>query len=297
MTRVVSPPFTRANSDDIHPGAWTFYVGGKAVENPSVIDGWDYGTDFRVTRTVFVDVPRVRAFCGLGPKSTLSLAISWHSSWTNLRGWSNVKAIESKETDIAIELSGGQLGGTLTLDTNLVLSAVDTARSPVAANRAGSLLWRDRISVVLEGESSRFPTQLADLGRAGVSGGNRAAWFLRWNPADLESSTLGNVRLLLNREHPVVARSIEAESESGEGYAVRSALKHDIARQLLNGALENEDFDPAADYGPGTLGAALKALLNRLFPGESLASLRGFRATAPSDFEARLQAAVDLLWY
>jgi hypothetical protein len=175
----------------------------------------------------------------------------------------------------------------------MLMEAIKT-RAPLSPHRPGSILWSDGTSVALEGQSARFPVQVVDFERAGIVGGSRAAWFLQWRPTDLEAPTLGSVRLMLNRGHPIVARLVNEGAVAPELAAVQSALRHDVARQLIQGALDDPEFDRETNYGPGALGTALQGLIDTTFGNDSLAAIIGLRATSPQDFEARLQAAFHL---
>lgn len=294
MTRVISPPYRRPASTRVIPGAWVVAVGGDVVEGPERLRHWDYFTPLTVGRRLEVDVPGLLDDCGLDGRAQVGAVIQWHSSSTNLRGTAGVIEIREPEVTLSLRLPGDRLGGTLRLESMVILAAPADSDVPLAPRRAGSILWSDGTAVVLEGQSARFPIQVADFERAGIPGGPSAAWYLHWSPTDLEAPTLGSVRLMLNRQHPMMARLVTEGAVAPELAAAQSALRHDIARQMIDAALENADFDREAEYGPGALGTALQGLLDSTFGSEELEMIRGLRRTSPQDFEVRLQASSRL---
>jgi hypothetical protein len=276
-------------------GEWVIIAGSDVREQADRIRHWDYFTPVTVSRDLEVDVEGVLGDCKLRQTARLGAIIQWHSSSTNLRGTSTVFEIGHGRVNLSLRLRGEELGGMLRLDCRVILLK-GSSRAPVllAPQRGASILWSDGTTIALEGQSARFPIQLVDFERAGVAGGSRAAWFLQWRPTDLDAPTLGSVRLLLNRGHPVVARLVSEGAVAPELVAVQSALRHDVARQLIQGALESSEFDRETTYGLGALGTALQGLLDSTFGSDSLDAIRGLRRTSPSDFEARLQAASQL---
>jgi hypothetical protein len=277
----------------VSPGTWTVAVGGDLIDAPERLEHWDFFTPLRITRRLELDLPGVLEDCGLDDSAVVGAIIQWHSSSTNLRGTSDVTLVDGPDLVISLDLPGEVLGGTLRLESRVILVTPSNSVG-LAPRRAGSVLWSDGTLVVLEGQSARFPIQIVDFERAGIPGGPSAAWYLHWSPNDLEAPTLGSLRLLLNREHPMIGRLVREGASAPELIAVQSALRHDIARQLIDSALANPDFDREFDFGPGALGTALQGLLDSSFGPEGLDSIRGLRQTSPQDFEVRLQAASRL---
>jgi hypothetical protein len=192
-------------------------------------------------------------------------------------------------------LRGEQLGGTLRLELVIAL-AQEGGSGDLSATRAGSILWRDTTRVELEGAGARFPIQMMDFERAGIAGGQYSAWMLVWSPDRVEAPVLGALRLLLNSGHPTIQRLVVEGSSKPELVAVQSALSHDLRRQLILGALSNQDFDRDEDYGEGTLGTVLQGVLDITFADQSLDSIRGFHERHPAEFETTLQAKSGLFW-
>jgi hypothetical protein len=269
-------------------------AGSDTLEEPNRAEHWDFFTPITGTRHLEVDVIGILADCGLDETATIGAVLHWSSSSTSLRGNSTVRQIQGPEVTVSVKLEGEDLGGTLRLDCQVILMGSPTSTVARAPHRPGSILWSDGTTIVLEGQSPRFPIQVVDFDRAGIAGGSAAAWFLQWRPTDLEAPTLGTLRLMLNRRHPMVSRLVAEGAAAPELAAVQSALRHDVSRQLIEGALENPEFDRETDYGPGMVGTALQGLLDSTFGTEPLDVIRGLRRTSPPDFEVRLQAASRL---
>jgi hypothetical protein len=295
MARVVSPPYRRPAAGRIEADAWMIATGGDLSTQPDRLEHWDYFTQVRVSRKLKVDVAALLADCALSADARLGAVIQWQCSWTGLRGSSRVIDIGGPRVEVDLVLEGERLGGSLRLDSRVILTHPGSSEAPLAPQRSGSVLWSDGVTVTLEGETARFPIQVVDFERAGIPGGTEGAWFLQWSPPDLEAPTLGSLRLLVNRANPLVARLVAEGPVVPELALLQSVLRHDIARQLIQGALDNPEFDRSADYGADALGTALQGLIDSTFGADSLESLRGLRRTSPQDFEVRLQAASRIL--
>jgi hypothetical protein len=195
---------------------------------------------------------------------------------------------------MVVELRGEELGGLLEFETCLVLQAASRSRGRLAPYRVGSILWMEAYTVLLEGEAARFPVELVEFSRAGIQGGADAGWVLHWYPDDLDAAALGTVRLFLNAEHALITRAAGGDRADPLVAAVTSAIYFDVARTLVNGALDHEQFDDDGSWPNGSLGFVLQQLLHTLFPSRSIASLRSQRELAGTEFDAMLQAATRL---
>ena len=294
MTAPISFGFLRPGRNRIDPGPWFVGIGNEQpLENPDVIDHWDYFTDLKVVRTVHVDLPGMLADCGLDAGSSVSAAITWQSSWTGLRGSSVPVPLEDGENILDLKLEGENLGGRLTLDTRLTLShAVEPL--PRAPRRVGSTLWSDVTSVALEGTGARFPIVPVSFEEAGLAGGRPGAWYLSIDSTDLAASSNGSLRLYLNSSHPVVKEMLSNPSSPG-AQALENFIHYDVARQLVVQALLHQDLDDGDVYDPDSLGEMFLALLRTLFPDRDMRSLRGEFETFPGELEAELQGRMRLL--
>jgi hypothetical protein len=295
MSRVTAPPFRRPLRERISLGPWFVGPVGHEVESPGTVEHWDYATLVGVRTLIRAEISEIRVDCGLDGSAQLDAVIRWQSTWTNLRGCTNPVRLKGDEALIGGSVPGQLLGGNLRLEAVVIL-AQPGAGTNLSPRRAGSVLWRSGVSLPLEGVAARFPTQVMDFDKAGIAGGIRGAWLLVWNAEHLEVPALGGLRLLLNSAHPTIERLIAEGPAKPDLRAVQSALRHDVRRQMVLGAIGNPDFDRDDDYGEGTLGSALQGILDVTFGDEGLDSIRGLHQKNPSEFEARLQAKSGLFW-
>lgn len=293
MNRITSPPFLRASPDDVRPGPWQILLRGQWLDLPDRIPEWDYATELVLQRPVEVNDAVVRETCELPESVPLVLGVTWHASGTNRRGAFPPAEIREGRAMLVARLAGEELGGQLHLRTSLILPDCVARISPIAAHRAGSMLWSDMVSVHLEGSSSMFPLELIDFAATGLAP-SEAGWYLDWNPADPTSATLGSMRLYLNSAHDAVRRAGSHPEADGETGAITSALRFDVLRQLIEGALESDEFLDGVEYPAGTVGASMRTALRLAFGGQPLETVRVLRRTARSEFEVRVQAAAHL---
>lgn len=293
MTRITSPPFLAAPADHIRPEAWQVLINGQWQDLPERIAEWDYATELTLRRVVEVNDAVVREACELPGDAPLALGVTWHASGTNRRGAFPLVGIRDGRAPLFVRLAGDELGGQLHLRTPLILAENISRVSPVGAHRAGSMLWSDLVSVHLEGNSAMFPIELIDFEATGLAPAD-AVWYLDWNPADPTSATLGSLRLYLNAGNEAVRRAGGEPGADPESQTITSAMRFDVLRQLIEGALENDEFDDGVEYPTGTVGASMRSALRLTFGGQPVNAIRALRRTSRSDFEVRIQAASRL---
>ena len=252
------------------------------------VRGWDFQSILHLGAVVAVDVTTVRSACHLGPGTHLVLVVTAASSNTKMRGPVARRIVEDgADMSLDVLLHGHELGGRLILDTLLVATSIDRA-DLLSPTVEASILWRHRKASWLEGDASRFPTEVADLSGPPFFA-PRALWFLDLHPEDLDAAAMGAVRLVLNEGHPVVARILAGDS-SPESAAAIGTLRWDITRQLVSVALTNEEFmERAGLFEEGTLGFMLAALISSHWPGESVGALRQRLFSERARFERELQ--------
>jgi hypothetical protein len=106
---------------------------------------------------------------------------------------------------------------------------------------------------------------------------------------------LRNVRLFINSAHPAVVGAVQAADPTPDQAAIRSAIYFDVGRQLVRGALENDEFIEASDTFPeGSTGRAVARLVRRVFPGEKPRALRNLMRSRREYFDSSLQASFRL---
>lgn len=297
MTRVQMFPYLRPVSTRFVATPWKDLSTTTSRPDQEPLSHRDPVLPFLATRTVILDQQGIRQDCMLGNEDRLRLAVIWHSTGTGLRGAGSRIDLEPDETgpqvDLQLQIDGAQISDTIRIETDLVLASTGTGNHRLAPHRAGSLLWRDVQTVQLGDDISFFPTELIDFGTNASWLPSDAGWYLDWDPADLEVPALGRLRLLLNSDHPVIARSVSGSEQSDR--AVQDTIRFEVGRTLVMGALDSDDFVAQADtYPDGSIGTALRRLIHALFPTDTLTGLQQYRRQQPFRFECQLQATLRL---
>lgn len=292
--RTVAAPFPMAPTDALRfTVPWQLHTPAGPTTLADDVPAWDYLASLALSAVVEIDADAVREACHLGERSQLRVVVTASSSTTKMRGPIANLPVTAGPMPIDVQTVGHELGGRLALDTLLV--AADVERTDALSPRAaGSILWRHRKTTWLEGESARFPTEVANLGAPPYFTPG-ALWYVDVRTDDLETAALGSVRLVLNESHPAVTRMLAGDT-SPEAHATLSALRWDVARQLILNALDSDEFvERGGVFEDDTLGAMLAGILTLHWPGESPAALRQLRRTEPGRFERELQDRAGLL--
>jgi hypothetical protein len=288
-------PYIRAAPDDVRADAWLLTNGDDVREAPPYLDGWDYNTELRLSREIRIDVEALRRSTSIDAASTLALSITAFSTTTWIRKSVFRRTLTSADEELTVEvqLPGDDLGGNLRLTSGVVLTASAKTATPFVAHRPGSVLWADTHEIRLQGDAPLFPISVIDFERAGFAGG--AGWHLEIG-SDLTAPIHASLRLYLNNtDSVVVAAFANAASPRPEDQAVMRAIYADVARIMVEHALNEAELRSDTLWDESTLGFALRALLLRFFPhGEDLEAIRARRIEHPSDFSTELLAGIGV---
>jgi hypothetical protein len=266
---------------------------GERRELPDYLEGWDYNTRLALSRQIRVDLVTAFEEARLAQGTPLALTVCWFSNASWLRGNAVREHLEgdSVEKELRLELGGFELGGTLSLETALILSDELPSEEPFTAHLPGSVLWRDQKRVRLQGDAPLFPISVVDFERAGFP--TRAGWMLDVG-TDLEAALLGSLRLYLNSHNDAVVTAFaSAGAPKLEDERVLSAVYADVAKVMLEHALNQEnilDGSPLRDVD--SLGFALQQLVKRYFGEEDPTVIRTRRIEHPADFAAEVFSCV-----
>lgn len=299
MTRVIGVPFRRIPTDAVVCDAWQSHVGGDAGPLGAELPHWDYNVDLRVVRSIIIHEADVRVHCRLDDQAALAAVVVWRSTGSTVRGRGSVVPLGSssgpREFTVSADIPGSLLAVDVRISTQIVLACRGTSKDILAAKYPGSVLWDDTVQVTLEGSSSRFPMEVVDFSTTSWAPYGGAGWYLSWNSEELHEPLLRNVRLFVNSAHVAVVEAVQAAHPTPDQRAVRSVIYYDVGRQLLRGALENDDFIEDADaFAEGSTGKAVLRLLRVLFPGEKPRSLRSTMRSRREYFDSSLQASLRL---
>lgn len=293
MSRPLSLGYLTPPEDAIASTPWMVTpVGSSAIADPEVLENWQYATDLDVEKTVSVDLPKVLDSIGLGPDDELRILLVASTSKTGIQRSSEVLPLQNGENSLGLRLVGSDCGGAARLRILITSGAVSNT-SRLAPRRAGSVLWSEEWRVFLEGDQSRFPTEIVSFANH-PSAPAGAAWALEVDTSDLAAPAPGCVRLLLNSDHPVYSR-LTSEPTSPEAVRTREFMRFDTARQLVSAAMTSEEFGPD-EFEEGSLGAILRARLANYFgeDGDEVEPLRARWQASPWEIDAELQASFEL---
>lgn len=261
---------------------------------------WDYHTDLLLSRSVTIDLAAVRSDCGLDDTALFRVVALWTSPGTALRApFAFIDCPpDGSERTVLLEgtIRGLELSVAARIETQLILPQSQGSAAPLAPKRAGSILWRDRQEVSVEGSASRFPMEAVDFANVlGVP--EDAAFHLAWNPLELHGPYLGSVRLLVNVRHRTVVEAVVQTAPDKAAAAIRSAIYFELGRALVRGALLNEEFlEDHRRFADGTTGRALSRLFVALFPGDTPLGVRNTMQERPDHFDSVLQSRLRLFW-
>lgn len=300
MRAATAVPFKRAASLRLTTGAWEVLSTEPPSPLPPILSGLDYGSVLRLRREVIVDVAGLRSDCGLAQDVPLLVTATWSSTGVALRrSLAKTELLGEDDTllvELAGDISGGDIAGTLHVDTCVLVAQSRDNGAPLAARHAGSVLVQERQTVQLDTSTSFFPVEVVDF-KTGSWANPDAGWRLSWNTFNLEQPFLGSVRLFINAGHPRVAFAVSGNAPTAEASAIRAAIYFDVAKTLVLGTLASEDFiERDGDYTDGSCGKVVYALIQMLFPGDSLSGLATAASQRSDFFNTDLQGRLRVFW-
>ncbi|WP_237048029.1 hypothetical protein [Lentzea guizhouensis] len=288
-------PYRTPGDEAVKAQQWSLVISDHAVDLPDALPDWDYQMNLHLRNEVHVDLDAVYAATGLTPEAKLSLVVVWTATGSALRGTAkriSLSGTGAQTVPLDIELPGAQLGGTLTLDTQLVLAGFRASDAIAAPRRGGSILWTRRRSLRLQGDAPQFPIAVVDFESTHLPA--ESAWHVQLS-GDLNTATMGAVLLLVNQQKKSIVTAFQnAASPRPIDRVYLSAAYADIARSMIEHALADLDFELENDYPEESLGATLQNLLATFFPNVSVQNLRLRREQSPNLFATEVQAAVGI---
>lgn len=291
--KVSTAPYRTPPPELVAAEAWVILDGASGDLDTS-LDGWDYATTFRIGRRVQVQVEEVLVHAGLEPTTRLLLHVRARSGASLIR--KSIARIELDPTvaavDVVAEIVGRDLAGSVIVETLLELA--DDARNGrrFSPTHAGSILWRDEFSVVLEGDSGLLPIAPISFADAGLPPG--AAWYLSLDAGRWDWTAMGSVLVLLNADNPAVAAAL-ADPSTERASAIFDMIEVDFVADLVGRAVADESFLDSVEDDDLSVGALVRALIRTRLaePTEPLAGatarLKELRDRDPSRYRALVQ--------
>jgi hypothetical protein len=296
MTRVSVLPH-RTAARGIETGPWSVFLDRGRVR-PNRRIAWDRSAPIELRCEVTLDPDRVRDQCHLGPGAGLVLIATWQCVATSMRTVGAKVGVDvSASYPLTVSIDPRWATGEVTVVRTLVVASPGDSGEPLTADRRGAIVWRehprDAITLTTD-DGGRFTTDVIDF-RDLDDTDSEAAWRLDVDLADLLTAPARALRLVVNSSHPAIDRLLSAtEDESSE--EVQSVLRWDVARLLVDRALDEDDFvEGFTEFPPDSVGGALQALFARWLPDSDPRDLRRLRELAPARYESHLQARLQLL--
>jgi hypothetical protein len=294
--KVSTAPYRTPSPELVTAGAWTI-LDGPPGDLSTSIEGWDYATTLRIGRRVEIDVAEILAAVALPPSTRLLLHVRARSGASLIR--TSIARIgldpDAGPVDLVAEIAGRELAGSVTVETLLELADDVSGGRPFSPSRAGSILWRDELSVVLEGDSGLLPIAPVSFADAGLPAG--AAWYLSLDAGRWDWTAMGSVLVLLNTDNRAVATAL-ANPATDQASVLFDTIEVDFVADLVGRAVTDEAFvDQFVQVVDDDLsvGALVRALIRTRLaePTESVdaavSRLKELRDRDPSRYRAVIQ--------
>lgn len=293
--RIPVAPFLTPPQTAVSHGGWNVITPEGVTPLSEGIPHWDYQTVLDLTAAVSVDRRKIAEACSIAWESELHVLVIARSNHTNVQiSAAKLKVPLRENFDLAVKvtLDGRLLGGRLFLETLLVATG-PIPIGQLAPRHPGSILWRTTHYTDLEGIGAQFPTESIDFKQSGRD--TRAGWELRIDLSDPEARFMSAVRLVLNSGHPAIAKLLNGDKDEATEQLLRT-LNWDVSRQMVYHALRSDDVAGLdLDAEAVSVAGVLRNLLARIWPHESVVTLRHWMDTDPARIERRLQDFSGLL--
>lgn len=291
MARLRLYPHRTAAPAAVAWNGWWIERDGVRTPLPSMLQGWDYASAETVGISAAIDHRELLQSSGLANVDDLTILAIADCALVQDRlvARRQLQGLdEGAELDVALPLPAGRLAGSVRLSAHLVLSRTSEPLGDRIAHHSGARLHSsDPVTLRLEGDGSRFPTEPVAFSELGIG---RAPWTVLTAYDDLSDSFMGGVRLLVNTEHPVGRMALDPETAHRTGKLLRA----EIVRVLIARVAEQiQGIDPE-DLDEDSVGRVLDTMCTHLLN-------RGLRATAqlyqddPARFEVLLHEELDPL--
>lgn len=297
-TTIKRLPYRTPTAERVVISDWVLIRNSEARSLGLILPEWDPAVSIDAACSVQVDVPGVLADCCLGGGACLRVAAVWRCPGTMLRGCGETRDLPvdnpSYQVQLALHIDGINLAESVELSVVLILVNSGLGEyKPFIPRLVGSILAQSKPhAVLLEGVGPRFPIEVIDFANTyyAIDGG----WALYWDPDNLHQTVLGDVRLFINARHERIRRAVSEDRP--EDFDIREAIRYDIARMLIYGALGNNEFIERPDnFAPGSVGAAVRSMLRLYFPQADILELRE-NSRQPQVFDHNLQGKFRIFW-
>jgi hypothetical protein len=257
-----------------------------------MLAAWDYASDTTVGVSVDLDEYALLESTGLDSVDELQI-LAVADCLLAQRRFVGARSLRGHQrgaiVDVSVRLPPGQVAGAVRLSAHLVLSTTTPERKFRVAFRRGSrILSSEPVTLRLEGDSGRFPTEPVRFSELGL--GN-APWTVLTMYDELSDSFLGGVRLLINMEHPVGQLALDPKESS----RVSGLLHADVIRLLIADlAARREGDTDDSSFEEGSVGQVLGSMCQAVL-GVSLSTAVRLCRDDPVSFDRDLHDHLDPL--
>ena len=292
MPRRSFKDFTVASEDSIAFSEWTNLDGQPAIENKTLNQKWDPYNFISLSTNVSVDTKKLLQSTNLTDKDTFRIIASWHSPGTTLKGAGKntgeyhnfIADKDNLNFEVKLNVDGSLVGEKLFISLKLCL-VKKLSTSPISPAILGSVLWENTNEIILEGEGSMFPMQVRKFPKSY----SNASWYL--DMGEMSAPVSGGLRLYINAEKEELINSINSKESSTDFSKI---IYCDVARQIILGALHDDDFRSATQnneeqvFANGTVGKCAFDLI-KIYLKKSPMELYNQYQLNPLEFERDIQ--------
>lgn len=282
-------PHRTASSGAIDWGPWMVSLNSSELAPlGDRLAGWDYQSSLAFELRPSIDRAQLMESTGIVDPAAFQLIglVDCKASNRRFATPAPVSLDEEIGSALRIEVPSREVAKQLELSAHLVLGVEQDHARPGIARRVGSRLGESGTArILLEGDGSRFPTEVASFELLALE---QALWSVQVQPSGLDSGFVGCTRLLINRDLDASGSLLTDETDS----ATFRFLQIDVARQLVYAAstLGVPEADLMAEWDEGTFGSAVQELARGLL-GSDLVTCVSYVKSDPTRLERILQEA------
>ncbi|WFN93698.1 hypothetical protein [Gordonia sihwensis] len=262
MAKGLNPPYLVPEPEAITFQPWMLEQSGDTKPLGGSVDDWVTGTDLRISRGVTIELDSVRAQCNLPGDASLGLVVSWMSDSSKIRRRVFSTVLDASRKEIAVSLSGAEVGGTVRITTAVVLAADVAESAPGAPHRRGSVLVSDVVTVVLEGEGSMFPMAVVDFDMLPYD--RRASWHVEMSTA-LDANFSSKFQVFVNEQDKALIKAIESDKPTKQQQSLLDQLSSGVMEAVLElaYAMKAQGDLTVGGFEEGTVGSVLSGLVEQ----------------------------------
>jgi len=289
MTRRRLYPHRTADIYSVSWHNWWIERDGERTPLPPVLKGWDYDSQETIGISVDLDAAAVLESTGLESIDDFQILATADCLAVQRRFVASRLLCEHDQgttIHVSLQLPSGQIADALRLSAHLVLARTTQDQGDRVAFLHGARLHSSEpVTVRLEGDSGRFPTEAVPFSELGY--GN-APWTVLTFYGELSDSFLGGVRLFINTEHPAGRLALDPKGAP----RVSGLLRAEVMRLLIATAVDHSEDADETSFEEGSVGQVLDTMC-QLFLGQRLLTSVRLYKDDPARFEILLHDRLD----